>query len=365
MQRTRSFINFSKYFWLVLFSLETTIAGCQSKTLEEQEVRNVVLMIGDGMGISQVYAAYTAAKGNLNMFSFPVTGLLLTYSEDNYITDSAAGATAFACGKKTINGALGVDSKGKVLKNIFEIAYEKQWATGIVVTCEVTHATPAAFYAHVESRQANEAIARDLAKANINLVIGGGKKYFADTLQPNAPAKLLRQKGYRFNNSLEELSIQYPRQICLLSDSHLPPVKTGRGDYLPMATEKALKILEQNKNGFLLMIEGSQIDWGGHQNDIDYVISETLDFDRAVGKVLEFARKDKHTLILVLADHETGGLALTGGDIKQGKLDTRFVSTDHTAVPVVVFAYGPKAYLFTGVHQNTEIFSLLKQILNL
>ncbi len=355
-------LKYFKILVLLAITFETSFAGCQTQE-ETSEVRNVIIMIGDGMGLSQVYAAYTSTQGNLAMFQFPVTGLLLTYSEDNYITDSAAGATAFACGEKTKNGSLGVDPKGNKLNNIFEIAHEKDWATGIVVTCEVTHATPAAFYAHVNSRQENDAIARDLAKANINLVIGGGQKYFSDTLQPQAPGKILRNKGYRFSFSLDSLNDKSDKQICLLADSHLPPGALGRGDYLPRATEKALQILSQHKNGFLLMVEGSQIDWGGHQNSAEYMISETIDFDKAVSKALEFAQKDKHTLVIVIADHETGGVALTGGDIKQGKVETKFVSTDHTAVPTIVFAYGPKAYLFAGTHQNTEIFKLIKQIL--
>ncbi|MGC8824903.1 MAG: alkaline phosphatase [Bacteroidales bacterium] len=347
---------------LIVFSLEFSLTGCQSQT-SEPEVRNVIIMIGDGMGLPQVYAAYTAEKGELAMFQLPVTGLLLTYSEDNYITDSAAGATAFACGQKTNNGALGVDAQGHRLKNIFEIAFEKKWATGFVVTCEVTHATPAAFYAHVNSREENEAIAKNLTDANINLIIGGGLKYFTDTLQPESPGKILRKKGYWFSTSLESLSETQEKQICLVAESHLPPVTLGRGDYLPVATERALRILSQNKNGFLLMVEGSQIDWGGHQNSAEYMISETIDFDKAVGKALEFARKDKHTLLIVIADHETGGVAITGGDIKQGKVETHFATNDHTAVPVVIFAYGPNAHLFSGVHQNTEIFKLINKVL--
>jgi len=350
-------------FWLLTLTFSVPLAGCLAQD-NEPRVQNVIIMIGDGMGLPQTYAAYTAAKGKLTMFQFPVTGLLLTYSDDNYITDSAAGGTAIACGQKTKNGALGVDAKGNKLKNIFEIAAEKKYATGIVVTCDVTHATPAAFYAHINSREENEAIAKDLAASNINLIIGGGKKYFSDTLQTNAPAKLMRKRGYRFSFNLDNLKETSDKQICLLADSHLPPVTMGRGDYLPRATEKALHILSQNKNGFLLMVEGSQIDWGGHQNSAEYVISETIDFDNAVKKALEFAKKDKHTLVIVISDHETGGMSITGGDLKQGKVETHFASTDHTAEPVIIYAYGPKAHLFSGVHQNTEIFTLIMQILN-
>jgi len=362
MEKTKS--RQARYiaFWLSILVFGSTFAGCLPK--EDEQVQNVIIMIGDGMGLPQTYAAYTAAKGELTMFQFPVTGLLLTYSDDNYITDSAAGGTAFACGQKTKNGSLGVDAKGDKLTSIFEIAAEKQYATGIVVTCEVTHATPAAFYAHINSREENEAIAKDLANSNVNLIIGGGQKYFADTLQPNAPGKLMRKKGYHFSSSLDDLKETSDRQICLLAESHLPPVALGRGDYLPQATEKALRILSQIKKGFLLMVEGSQIDWGGHQNSAEYVISETIDFDKAVRKALEFAQKDKHTLVLVIADHETGGVAITGGDIKQGKAEIHFASTNHSAVPVILYAYGPKAELFSGVHQNTEIFSLIKQVLN-
>ncbi len=329
----------------------------------EPEVRNIILMIGDGMGLNQVYGAYTASKGELNIFQFPVTGILLTYSEDNYITDSAAGATAFACGEKTNNGSVGVDKNGVPLKNIFEYAAEKNVATGIVVTCEYTHATPAAFFAHVKSRKSEKEIAYALSKTETNLVIAGGRKYLSDTLNGEIIENTLKKRGFQIKKQLNELNDQVKKQICLISESHLPPYALGRGNFLPDATEKAINILSQNSHGFILMVEGSQIDWGGHDNSINYVISETLDFDRAVGKALEFAKKDGHTLVIVIADHETGGLTLTGGDINSGKIISHFSTTDHTASPIVMFAFGPKSELFTGIHQNTQIFHLIKKIL--
>jgi alkaline phosphatase len=130
----------------------------------------------------------------------------------------------------------------------------------------------------------------------------------------------------------------------------------GRGDILPDATIMALKLLKKNRNGFFLMVEGSQIDWGGHDNDLNYVLNEVLDFDRAVGKALEFAAKDGNTLVIVTADHETGGLGLTGGSILKGEVQGSFILKDHTATMVPVFAFGPGAEIFTGVQDNTNIF---------
>ncbi len=361
---------------LLVFSNKTirfiliSILSITSYTLWAQEstpepVKNVIIMIGDGMGLAQTYAAYTVNKEKLNIFQFPVTGLLLTYSSDNYITDSAAGGTAFACGKKTKNGYLGKDETGKDIKNLFEIAKEKSLSTGLVVTCAITHATPAAFYAHVSGRNDYEKIAIDFTKSNIDVAIGGGKKYFQNRSDKKNLINDLQSNGYHVSYTIDQINQDATRNLCLLADEDLPTVSAGRGNVLAEATSKALQILSKNNQGFILMVEGSQIDWGGHANDIDYVVKETIDFDKAVGVALEFARENKNTLVLVIADHETGGLSITGGNITEGKIDTHFASNNHTALPVIVYAFGPSNYIFTGVYQNTDIFFKIKQLLKL
>jgi alkaline phosphatase len=132
---------------------------------------------------------------------------------------------------------------------------------------------------------------------------------------------------------------------------------------LPLSTTTAVNILDKNKKGFFLMVEGSQIDWGGHGNQTPYMVEEMLDFDRAIGKALEFAASNGKTLVLVTADHETGGVAVTGGNLSTGMVECGYISTDHTAVMVPIFAFGPGAEHFTGIMENTDVYYKIKKML--
>jgi alkaline phosphatase len=332
----------------------------------EGSVKNIILLIGDGMGVTQIYSAYTYNKGYLNLFKSPYIGFSITYSADNYITDSGAGATAISTGKKTNNYSVGVDKQGKPLKTILESAEERGLATGLVVTCPVTHATPAAFIAHQVSRNEDVQIARDFIGSGIDLFIGGGKYHFEDTSGFYNYSDTLRKDGYSIVYDLRSIDTESSKNTgCFVANLDLPSFSEGRGDYLPEATKIALSKLKGNQNGFFMMIEGSQIDWGGHANDIQYVISELLDFDKAVGESIKFADKNPGTLVIVTADHETGGLSITGGDINEGTVLANFSSLGHTAVMVPVFAYGTGAEAFAGIYENTEIYLKMMQALNL
>lgn len=332
-------------------------AHAQQRSGKYPKAKNIILMIGDGMGAAQVFAAYTAQKGQLNMMTFPVTGFSLTQSESHYITDSGAGGTAIATGRRTYNGAIGVDMNKQPLTSILEIAKQNGLATGFVVSCAVTHATPASFYAHQGSRAQDEDIAADLLKTQPDVAIGGGYKFFAHRKDGRNLIEELKKAGYQVADSASDWSnYKSGKLVALLSYVHPPKITAGRGDMLAKGTQTALNILSQNKKGFFLMVEGSQIDWAGHDNDFEYNVQETLDFDKAVGVALEFAKKDGNTLVIVTADHETGGLALTEGSIAEGKVGGKFISKDHTAVMVPVFAYGPGAEAFGGVQRNTDLF---------
>ena len=209
-----------------------------------KKTKNIIIMIGDGMGIAQTYASYTANNSFLNMFLFPFTGISLTSSSDNYITDSAAGGTAMSCGKKTNNGALGKDSIGRNLKNIFEIAKENKLSTGFVVTCAVTHATPAAIYAHNTDRNQYDSLAVDFLSGSVDLAIGGGKKYFADRKDNRNLINELKAKGYKFSENIDSINCSTDCQvICLPVAKDMPKMSAGRGDYLPNAVSKAIEIL--------------------------------------------------------------------------------------------------------------------------
>lgn len=332
----------------------------------QPEVKNIVLMIGDGMGVSQVYAGYTVNKGSLNLEKATITGFSKTSSADNYVTDSGAGGTAISTGKKVNNYSIGINANGNPETTILEYAESNDLSTGLVATSAITHATPASFIAHVESRHDSASIASQFIGSGIDIFIGGGKNHFELYKDSINYSDSLRNEGYTIVYDLESINPKDNRNIgCFAADVHLPPVLMGRGDYLSKATNIALSKLSRNKKGFFIMIEGSQIDWGGHANNLEYVTSEMIDFDKAVGEAFKFADKNPGTLVIVTSDHETGGLALVEGNISEGKLMGTFGSTDHTGVMVPVFAYGPGAEEFSGIYENTEIYHKMMRLLNL
>ena len=327
--------------------------------------KNVILLIGDGMGTSHVFAGLTANGGHLFLENFKNVGFSKTQSSNRYITDSAAGGTALATGQKTYNGAIGVNTDTIAIKTILEMAEEKGLATGLVSTSAITHATPASFIAHQGSRGSYEDIAADFLKTDIDLFIGGGYKHFAARKDKRDLVSELKEKGYRVLRNMDEIAqVKSGKLVGLTADEH-NEVYPKRKMSLPVSTQTALNILSQNKKGFFIMIEGSQIDWGAHQNNMPYVVNEMLDFDQTIGKALEFASHNGETLIVVTADHETGGLALIGGDIKKGMVKGGFPTGDHTATMVPVFSYGPGAENFTGIIENTDIPKKIMTLLGL
>jgi len=326
---------------------------------------NIILLIGDGMGVAQVFMGITANKGTLNIVSMNNIGFSKTQSASNYITDSAAGGTAIACGVKTKNHALGIDKNGKEVKSILAHAEENEKATGLVSTSAITHATPASFVAHTPDRGQYEQIAVSLVNSGVDVFIGGGYDFFANRSDSADLIKELENKGYHIYQDLDNVPDDYEGKLGVLTaPKHNPPMPE-RGNLLPEATEKALEMLdEESEDGFFLMVEGSQIDWGSHQNDVTFVTREMLDFDKAIGVALEYAAKHKNTLVIVTADHETGGLSNLGEDIKTGKVKGGFSTGGHSGVMVPVFAFGPGAELFRGIYENTEIFHKMLQLYN-
>lgn len=324
--------------------------------------KNVILMIGDGMGVAQVFAGVTANGGHLWLDNFRKAGFSKTQPAKRYVTDSAAGATAIATGQKTNNGAIGVDTAKQPVENIFEIVRKKRISTGLVVTSDVTDATPASFVAHVPSRYQNEEIANGFVKSGINLFIGEGRNRFEERKDGRNLLNELSAKGYKVCKTVEEIkSVGFGNLAGLLEA--LPPEK--RGDQLAVTTEAAMNLLNLNPEGFFLLVEGSEIDGGGHNNNMSREVGEMLDFDRAVGKALKFAEKDRRTLVVVTADHETGGLSLTDGDMSTGMVTGSFSSGNHTGIMVPVFAYGPGSDEFTGIFENTGLFERFVKVLKL
>ncbi len=344
----------------LLFLFSTLVSGfAQQNVISNQprKVKNVILLIGDGMGLAQIYAGMTANKGWLHLEKCTVVGLSKTNSADRYITDSAAGATAFATGKKTNNGSVGVDSLGRPVTTVLEIAEQRGLSTGLVATTAITDATPASFIAHQPSRDLGEAIAADFLKTDIDVFIGAGLNHFKTRVDKRDLTSELKKNGYDVLYDINEVvKVNSGKLAGFVSDQRW---SRGRGDQLLKSTKTAIRILEQNKKGFFLMIEGSQIDDAGHDNNSNQVIEEMLDFDNVIGEVLSFAEKNGETLVVITADHETGGYTLVDGNLQTGRVEGRFSTEGHTSVMVPVFAYGPGAETFTGIYHNTKIFDKL------
>ena len=343
----------------VFLSFNTSL----SQTVNESKSsyhRNVILMIGDGMGISQLHSVMSTTPDKLNIVRCTNTALVTTSSANDEVTDSAAAGTALATGTKTNNGSIGVDTANKPLESILKIAEKNGLSTGLVATSNITHATPAAFIASVEHRSQSDVIASQFLQTDIDVFIGGGFNSFAKRKDNINYIDSLLANDYNIATTLDELDKFHSGKLAgLLYPDHAPKMLEGRGDMLSISTSKALELLSQNGTGFFLMVEGSQIDWGGHDNDISYIQSELLDFDKAVGIALDFALKDPETLVIVTADHETGGLTLVESKTEKGKMVPSFSTDHHTGSPVALFAFGKDAHKFHGLIDNTDIFKLI------
>ena len=354
-----------------LLAVLLLVSGCSVQKIDktraaETGVKNVILFIGDGMGTAHVYAAMSTSKKPLVLESFPFTGFSKTYSYNGYVTDSGAGGTAIACGVKTNNGMIGTGPDSAAVTSITEIAHRNGLATGVLSTSAVTHATPASFVAHSSGRGNYEDIAKDFLNGTVNVFIGGGEDHFRNRNDNDDLTLKLRQQGYDVVYSLADLKKSESKKIAgLLAKEHMPSVAEGRKGILPEMVKKAIDVLSRDEAGFFLMVEGSMIDWGAHEKNLEYAVSELIDMDEAIGVAKKFAEKNGETLIVVTADHETGGLSLTGGSIPGKLVKGEFIeSGSHTGVMVPIFSFGPGAARFSGIHENTfflnEFVDLLK-----
>ena len=333
-------------------------SACDKKNEPQEPAKavNVIYMIGDGMALPQVYAAMLASGEEMTFSQFPYIGVVDTHSASNDITDSAAGGTALASDHKTNNAMLGMNPDTIQVKTVLEALSELGKETGIVVTSYVTHATPAAFYAKVPHRRQYEDIAVQMAEnPYINLIIGGGMKHFAqrkDSL--DLIARMENELGWKVYDNLAEVDVTNQKYAVIADTNHMPKA-ADRGDFLPRAVKTALKSLDDAEKGFFLMVEGSQIDFACHANDSTWMMDEMMDFDYAVKVALDYAKEKGNTLVVVTADHETGGLTLPDPKGKYTNVVFDYSSGSHTCLPVLVYAYGPGAEQFTGWMQNDEL----------
>jgi alkaline phosphatase len=326
--------------------------------------KNVILFIGDGLSVAAVSAARLkqgGAEGRLHMDRMPVAGFVRTTAANDLITDSAAAATAMASGFKTNNGMIGMTPDGRKVLSVLEAAMARGMAAGLVATSSITHATPAAFAAHVPSRNMETEIAADLLSAGVDILFGGGRRFFLPQSQENGKREdgrnLLdeaRAAGYDVSLTPQEAEAAANQKILGLF-AHGAMDMTASDISLAGMTSLAIEKLRRNKQGFLLVVEGSQIDWEAHDNILDRMIAEILDFDEAVGRALDFAAKDRRTLVVATSDHETGGLVILDGTLDGGEIEVAWASTGHNGATVPLTAFGPGAESFSGFRDNTEI----------
>lgn len=342
--------------------------------------RNIILMIGDGMGLEHISCALVLNHGKLNMTSMPVTGLSLTTSADNLITDSAAGGTALASGQKTANGHVGVTPDGLPLESLLEKASASGRLTGVVTTCRLNDATPAAFCCHEPDRDDAESIVADYLDCGVDYIAGGGLRYWRDRSDGRDIISEMAARGYEVALSPEALAAADRLPVLgLLADLELP-VALKRGDLYRDMVSHGLSLLsssssssassaassavsESSASGFVMVLEGSCIDDWSHAGRLDLAMEELLDFDRTVGDVLEWAAADGHTLVVVTADHATGALTLRGGDLNEGRIEAVFGSDSHNGIAVPYFVYGPGSDRFGGVMENSALSALLASFL--
>ncbi len=390
----------------------------------EPSAKNVILLIGDGMGFPQLGAARAElagwnlsdyAKTELHMDNMEQTGYVTTFSANSFVTDSAPAATAMATGNKTNNGVIGQDATavqykkdGENLTTILELAEEAGLSTGLITTTRITHATPAAFYAHVDNRDNESEIADQLLESDVDVVLGGGLSYFVGKNETDPVGKKSKRGDNR--NLIDEFiakeyvfvyngtafqgvdSNETEKLLGLFETSHMQYelerlASTEKDPSLANMTEKAIAILSKNPKGFFLMVEGGRIDHASHARSLNNATMDTLAFDDAVRTALDFAEKDNDTLVIVTADHECGGLVLQPENLDEyeaGGLKPVFASgttktlgprydfitemeeATHTAVDVPVMASGPGAEKVSqGRMDNTEIFVIMKEALGL
>ncbi len=328
-----------------------------------KKVKNVILMIGDGMSLMHIYTAWTCNRGKLWIENAQYTGLSKTWASNRLITDSGSGGTSLATGHKTIYHAVGVDPEGKPLTTLVDVAKGLGKDAGIAVTCRLWDATPCDFCGHNIDRDNEEELIGDYPTSGVDFAFGGGAQKFTNRKDGRDVFAELEQKGYHVARTLDDFFSWKRGKLFAVPYDVDTPLPDERGDLLARASMKGIELMNQNDKGFFMMIEGSQLDDYGHFNQLDMLMKETLDFDQTIGRVMQWAAQDGETLVVVTADHETGGLSLVGGDKQEGKVVCCFSTKDHSGTMVPVYAFGPGSENFTGIMENTDIFWKIKRLM--
>lgn len=325
------------------------------------EIRNIIFLIGDGMGLEQVSCGWVLNHGKLNLDNMSVVGLSRTYSLSDLITDSAAGGTALAVGQKTANNHVATDPDGNPLNSIFVKAQEAGKKTGVVVTCHLADATPADFCCHSDHRYKSDEVIAGYATSGVDFIAGGGRDYFGKKRKDGRIVDdEMGTKGYAVVYDETALMEAHLPILALLAEDNLP-VALERGDMFRHMVAKGIDELssQSGDKGFVMMIEGSSIDDWLHENRIDLAMEELLDFDRTLGDVLKWAEADGHTLVVVTADHATGALTLQDGDLAEGRIGVAFGNDSHNGIAVPYYVWGPGSDRFHGTMENSELGALI------
>jgi len=327
-----------------------------------RKVKNVIFMIGDGMGLEQVSCAWVVNGGKLNLDNFKFVGIQRTYAQNKLVTDSPAAGSALATGKKTVYEHISVDENGNPRESLLEYAQKKGKKTGLAVTCRINDATPAGFCAHVVNRDYQEEIVDMMSRAGVDFLTGGGLKFWVNRSDKRNVVEEMKEKGYTFVDTNDDLKkVSSLPVLGLFADYEMEP-SLERGDILEQASIKAMELLD-NPKGFFLMIEGSSIDDWCHRNMVGHAMEELFDFDRAVGHVLKWAEQDGQTLVIVTGDHSTGGLTLLGGNLEKKEIKVHFSTKGHNGIAMPVYAYGPHASDFCGIYENAELSNKIKALI--
>ena len=345
---------------LTHLSFVILLSAVLSPIYAAQGPKNVILLIGDGMGLAQVTLARISSGKPLAMDSMPVAGFAQTYSANSAVTDSAAAGTALATGHRTNNGMIATLPDGKQVETILEVAEKLGKSTGIVSTVTITDATPAAFGSHATTRKDQSGIAPQYLN-KVEVILGGGKSFFIPKSQAGSKRTDERdvigeakKAGYEYVETRDALLAAKGNEILGLFENAEMTTEAPEPT-LAELTDKTISVLSRDKDGFFAMIEGGQIDRKCHANDAPGATKQVLDFCSAVSKALDFARKDGNTLVIVTADHETGGLTVLGSEEGGNEVTPKFSTNSHSACNVPVFAFGPGSANFGGVLNNIDI----------
>lgn len=369
--------------------------------------KNIVLVSADGMGVCQWQAGMIAAKGKLNLSRMQSAGLVTTNPADVFCGDAPSHSTALATGFNSKKGAVSVDLDNKAIKNITELVKEKGMAAGIVSANSLVEGSIVPFVGHAPNRMALEPLTAGFVDGDIDVFIGAGSDFFTKSVlsgfgpgggggqggqrpggqgtsvgQGGSGAAMqfgerkdnrnlineLKNKGWQVCNSIDEIKqVKNGKLAGFTGEQSNPNIQQGRGDMFPASVETALNILQNNAKGFFLMVGDMYVDRASHNGRIELLCDETIDLDRAVGKTLDFAEKDGNTLVLVVGSPEASGMSLVDGNIAEGKVEAKWSMpgmANHSGTQVPMFAYGPGAEEFTGVWENTDLFTKMRKLLS-